>query len=107
VAAAVYNMVLDRGASFSRDFVCKNKDGDVVPLTLCTAVMEIYYGSWRITKTTSDLLPTPTDGTLHLRLTQSETAAFPAGSKARYQLHLTDSNDVTVDLLRGTIKANP
>ena len=108
--AAVANLRIDQGASFSSDVTVTNSDGDVVDLTGYTteAKMAKSYGADTTVTITSALASDPTTGVVELTLTDSQTAALDAPARYVYDVYITKTVDSTVTrVIEGVITINP
>ena len=108
--AAVANLRIDQGASFSSDVTVTNSDGDVVDLTGYTteAKMAKSYGADTTVTITSALASDPTTGVVELTLTDSQTAALDAPARYVYDVYITKTADSTVTrVIEGVITVNP
>lgn len=109
--AGIYNMSMDQGATFARQFTWKNKLKNPVDLTGYTARMQI-----RPTKMSEDIILSLTtengrivlgddEGTINLSVSASITASLTP-DKYFYDIELVSPGGVVVRLLKGSIKVN-
>ena len=108
--AAVANLRIDQGASFSSDVTVTNSAGDVVDLTGYTteAKMAKSYGADTTVTITSALASDPTTGVVELTLTDSQTAALDAPARYVYDVYITQTSTSTVTrVIEGVITVNP
>lgn len=107
MAAGVYNIIVEQGATFSQKVTVKT-DGVVKDLTGYNARAQI-----RPTKTSSTLTATfsctvdPTEGEVVMTLSPSQTAAIEPG-RYYYDLEIFTSGDSIVNrLLQGEVTLSP
>ena len=108
--AAIANLRIDQGASFSSDVTVTNSAGDVVDLTgyTTTAKMAKSYGASSSVTITSALASDPTTGVVELTLTDTQTAALDAPSRYVYDVYITQTSTSTVTrVIEGVITVNP
>ena len=108
--AAVANLRIDQGASFSSDVTVTNSDGDVVNLTGYTteAKMAKSYGADSFVTLTAAVASDATTGVIELTLTDSQTAALDAPARYVYDVYITQTSTSTVTrVIEGVITVNP
>jgi len=108
--AAVANLRIDQGASFSSDVTVTNSDGDVVDLSGYTteAKMARSYGATSTTTITAAVADDATTGVVQLTLTDSQTAALEAPARYVYDVYITQTSTSTVTrVIEGVITVNP
>lgn len=108
--AAIANLTVDQGASFSSDVTVKDANGNAFDLTGYTAAAKMAkgYASTRTRTTiTATVDATPTTGVVALTLTAAQTAALDA-ERYVYDLEITKtaSGDVT-RVIEGIINVSP
>ena len=106
--AAIANLRIDQGASFSSDVTVTNSDGNVVDLTGYTteAKMAKSYGASSSVTITSALASDPTTGVVELTLTDTQTAGLAAGRYV-YDLNITSSAGQTTRVVEGQVVLTP
>jgi len=108
--AAVANLRIDQGASFSSDVTVTNSDGNAVDLDGYTteAKMAKSYGSSTTTTITANIASDTTTGVIELSLTDTQTAALDAPARYVYDVYITKTSDSTVTrVIEGVITVNP
>ena len=108
--AAVANLRIDQGASFSSDVTVTNSDGNVVDLTGYTteAKMAKSHGASSSVTITSALASDPTTGVVELTLTDTQTGALDAPARYVYDVYITQTSSSTVTrVIEGVITVNP
>lgn len=108
--AAVANLRIDQGATFTSDVTVTNSDGDAVDLAgyTATAKMANAHGSSTYTTITTTIASDTTTGVISLSLTDSQTAALDAPSRYVYDVYITKTSDSTVTrVIEGIITVNP
>lgn len=107
MAAGIYNFTIEQGATFTKAFTWTDDDGNAVDLTGYTARMQcrasVGSTSTIFSYTTPSVnlsIPTPTNGTVVMSISATDTANFPVGGF--YDLELVNGAVVT-RLLQGTI----
>jgi len=108
--AAVANLRIDQGASFSSDVTVTNSEGTVVDLSGYTteAKMAKSYGASTTTTITSNVASDATTGVIELSLTDTQTAALDAPARYVYDVYITKTADSTVTrVIEGIITINP
>ena len=106
--AAIANLRIDQGASFSSDVTVTNSDGNVVDLTGYTteAKMAKSHGASSSVTITSALASDPTTGVVEL--TDTQTAALDAPARYVYDVYITQTSTSTVTrVIEGVITVNP
>ena len=109
--AAIANLNIDQGASFSSAVTVKNADGTGFNLTGYTAAakMALGYNSTRTRTTmTTTIAGDPTTGVVTLSLTPTQTAALDAPARYVFDVEITQtsSGDVT-RVIEGIISIRP
>ena len=108
--AAVANLRIDQGASFSSDVTVTNSDGNAVDLTGYTTVAKMakQHGASSSVTITSALASDPTTGVVELKLTDTQTANLDAPARYVYDVYITKTADSTVTrVIEGIITVNP
>jgi len=111
MTAAVYNFVIEQGATLDKVFVWKDSTGAVIPLTGYTAKMQI-----RQTVSSSTILLdlstlngriilTPLSGQIQLLVSATDTAAI-TWQRGKYDLELVSSTGVVTRLLYGEVEVS-
>lgn len=107
--AAIANLTIDQGATFSSDVTVKDANGNAFDLTGYTAEAKMAkgYNSTRTRTTmTSTINADPTTGIVTLSLTATETAALDAPARYVYDLEITSGATVT-RVIEGIINIRP
>jgi hypothetical protein len=107
--AAVANLSIDQGATFSSDVTIKGFDGNVFNLTGYTARAKLAkgYSSTRTrTNITCTIANDATSGVITLSLTDAQTAALDA-ERYVYDLEIVSGNGVVTRALEGIITVRP
>ena len=106
--AAIANLTIDQGATFSSDVTVKDAQGNAFNLTGYTAVAKLAKG-FASTKTrtnmTTSIATDATTGVVTLSLTATETAALDA-ERYVYDLEITSGAAVT-RVIEGIITVRP
>ena len=108
--AAIANLKIDQGASFSSDVTVTNSDGNVTDLTGYTteAKMAKSYGASDSVTITSALASDPTTGVIELTLNDTQTGALDAPARYVYDVYITKTADSTVTrVIEGVITVSP
>ena len=108
--AAVANLRIDQGASFSSDVTVTNTDGEAVNLTGYTAEAKLAnaYGSSTFTTITTTIASDASTGVISLSLTDTQTASLDAPSRYVYDVYITKTADSTVTrVIEGIITVSP
>ena len=105
--AAIANLTIDQGASFSSDVTVKDSNGDPFNLTgyTATAKMAKGYSSTRTRTTLTTSIGSATTGVVTLSLTPTQTAALDA-ERYVYDLEITSGATVT-RVIEGIISVRP
>lgn len=107
--AAIANLTIDQGATFSSDVTVKDANGNAFDLTGYTAEAKMAkgYSSTRTRTTmTTTINADPTTGIVTLSLTATETAALDAPARYVYDLEITSGATVT-RVIEGIINVRP
>ena len=109
--AAVANLNIDQGASFSSAVTVKNADGSSFNLTGYTAEakMALGYSSTRTRTTiTATVASDATTGVVTLSLTADQTNALDAPARYVYDIEILRTSDSTVTrVIEGIITISP
>ena len=108
--AAVANLRIDQGASFSSDVTVTNSDGAAVNLAGYTtfARMATSYGATSTVTITANIASDTTTGVIELSLTDSQTSTLEAPKRYVYDVYITKTSDSTVTrVIDGIITVNP
>lgn len=98
------------GNSFQRQYVLKDASGVAVNLTGYVVRWTAYYGDQKIEKTTADSglsMPTPTNGTVSLNLSPTETRKVPENDAMKYQLEIISGPGVQTTVMYGDLVGEP
>ena len=107
--AAIANLTIDQGATFSSDVTVKDANGNNFDLTGYTASAKMAkgYSSTRTRTTiTSTVAADAATGIVTLSLTATETAALDAPARYVYDLEITSGATVT-RVIDGIINVRP
>jgi hypothetical protein len=108
--AAVANLRIDQGTTFTSDVAVKDNAGDVFDLTAYTATakMALGYASTRTRTTITTAISTPTTGVITLSLSADETSALDAPARYVYDVEITRTSDSTITrVIEGIITVHP
>ena len=107
--AAIANLTIDQGASFSSDVTLKDSSNALFDLTGYTASAKMAKG-YSSTRTrvamTTTIASDPTTGVVTLSLTATETAALDEPARYVYDLEVTTGASVT-RVIEGIINVRP
>ena len=107
--AAIANLTIDQGATFSSDVTVKDANGNAFDLTGYTAEAKMAKG-YNSTRTRTTMTTTinadPTTGIVTLSLTATQTAALDAPARYVYDLEITSGATVT-RVIEGIINIRP
>ena len=107
--AAIANLRIDQGASFSSDVTVTGDDDSIFNLTghTATAKMAKGYSSTRTRTTiTTTIANDPTTGVITLSLTATETAGLD-GERYVYDLEIVSAGNTVTRALEGIITVRP
>jgi len=108
--AAVANLRIDQGASFSSDVTVTNSAGDAIDLAGYTAEAKLAnsYGSSTYTQFTTTIATDTSTGVISIALTDTQTSALNAPARYVYDVYITKTSDSTVTrVIEGIITVNP
>ena len=109
--AAIANLIVDQGASFSSDITVKDANGNAFNLTGYTAEAKLAkgYSSTRTRTTmTSSISSDPTSGIVSLSLTPAQTTALDAPERYVYDVEITQTASGNVTrVIEGIITVRP
>ena len=109
--AAVANLIIDQGATFSSDITVKDANGNAFNLTGYTAEAKMAkgYASTRTRTTmTTTIASDPTTGVVALSLTPTETNALDAPERYVYDVEITQTSTGNVTrVIEGIITVRP
>ena len=108
--AAIANLTIDQGATFSSTVTVKDSNGDAFNLTGHTveAKMALGYGSTRTRTTITSSVSNALEGIIQLSLTPAQTAALDAPARYVYDVEITLTADSTVTrVIEGIITVRP
>lgn len=104
--AAIQNLYIDQGTTFSLTITISDQFGDVKNLTDYTVAAQLrksYYSSTATDFTAN--ISAPTDGEVTISLTATQTSALKAGRYV-YDIEI-ESEEETLRVLEGIIVVNP
>jgi len=109
--AAIANLIIDQGATFSTDVTVKDNDGNAFDLTGYTASAAMAKG-YQATQTrqliTTSINSDPTTGIVTLSLTADQTHDLDAPARYVYDVVITKTSDSTVTrVIEGIITIAP
>ena len=109
--AAVANLRIDQGTTFSTDVTVKDNAGDAFNLTGYTASAKMAKG-YASTKTRVSITATvnadPTTGIITLTMTADETNALDAPARYVFDVEILRTNDSTITrVIEGIITVSP
>jgi hypothetical protein len=109
--AAIANLIIDQGATFSTDVTVKDNNGDAFDLTGYTASAKMArgYASTRTrTPITTSINADPTTGIVTLSLTADQTNNLDAPARYVYDVEIVRTSDSTVTrVIEGIITVSP
>ena len=109
--AAIANLIIDQGASFSSDVTVRDANNELFNLTgyTASAKMALGYSSTRTRTTiTSTIASDATTGIVSLSLTSTQTAALDAPERYVYDVEITQTSTGTVTrVIEGIISVRP
>ena len=108
--AAVANLRIDQGASFSSDVTVTNSDGNAVDLAGYTAEAKLAssYGSSTYVSFTTQIAADTSTGVISISLTDTQTTSLSAPARYVYDVYITKTSDSTVTrVIEGIITVNP
>lgn len=106
--AAISNLVIDQGTTYSLTITVADATGAVIDLTGYTlrAQLRRSYGATSYTSFTTSSGADPTDGELTISLTHSQTSALKSGRYV-YDIEIVDTNSVVTRVLEGIVTITP
>jgi len=109
--AAIANLIIDQGASFSSDITVKDANGNAFNLTGYTAAakMALGFSSTRTRTTiTATISSDPATGTVSLSLTPAQTTDLDAPARYVYDVEITNTSTGAVTrVIEGIITVRP
>jgi len=109
--AAIANLRIDQGATFSTDVTVTGTDGSAFNLTGYTAAAKMAkgYASTRTrTALTSTIATDKTTGVITLSLTANQTNTLDAPARYVYDVEITQTSDSTITrVIEGIITVSP
>ena len=109
--AAIANLIIDQGASFSTDVTVKDANGNAFNLTGYTSEAKLAkgYSSTRTRTTiTSTISSDPTSGIVSLSLTPTQTNSLDAPERYVYDVEITQTSSGNVTrVIEGLISVRP
>ena len=108
--AAVANLRIDQGASFSSDVTVSDTDGSAFDLTGYTAAakMALGYASTRTRTNITSTINSPLTGVITLTLTPAVTSTLEAPARYVYDVEITKTSDGTITrVIEGIITVSP
>ena len=109
--AAIANLRIDQGATFTSDVTVTDSSGDAFDLTGYTASAKMAkgYASTRTrTSITTTINSDPTTGIIQLSLTADQTNTLDAPARYVYDVEITRTSDSTITrVIEGIITISP
>jgi hypothetical protein len=108
--AAIANLSIDQGATFSSDVNVKDANGDAFNLTGYTASAKMAkgYASTRTRVSLTTAIGTPSSGVITLSLSADQTNALEAPARYVYEVEILRTADSTVTrVIEGIITVSP
>ena len=109
--AAIANLRIDQGATFTSDVTVTDSNGDAFHLTGYTASAKMAkgYASTRTrTSITTTINSDPTTGIIQLSLTADQTNALDAPARYVYDVEIRQTSDSTITrVIEGIITVSP
>ena len=109
--AAIANLRIDQGATFTSDVTVTDTNGDAFDLTGYTASAKMAkgYASTRTRTTiTTAIASDPTTGVITLSLTADQTNSLDAPTRYVYDVEITQTSDSTITrVIEGIITISP
>lgn len=110
MAAGVYNITIEEGATFQKQITYKDANGNVIDLTDVTdarAQMRPTIASGSSVAFTVEVDADPTTGIIHWSMNATTTATLSAPSTQYYDLEIEFSDGTVRRLLQGTVTVDP
>lgn len=106
--AAISNLVIDQGTTYSLTINVADATGAAVNLTGYTlrAQLRKSYGATSYTSFTTSAGADPTDGELTISLTDAQTSALKSGRYV-YDIEIVDTSSVVTRVLEGIVTITP
>jgi len=107
--AAIANLIVEQGATFSSSITVKDSDGNALDLTgyTASAKMALGYSSTRTRTTITTTINEPTTGVVGLSLTADQTAALDAPARYVYDVDITASDSTVTRVIEGIMTIRP
>jgi len=107
--AAIANLIVEQGATFSSSITVKDSDGNALDLTgyTASAKMALGYSSTRTRTTITTTINAPTTGVVGLSLTADQTAALDAPARYVYDVDITASDSTVTRVIEGIMTIRP
>ena len=108
--AAIANLRIDQGATFTSDVTVTDTNGDAFDLTGYTAAAKMAkgYASTRTRTTITTAIDSPTTGVITLSLTADQTNSLDAPARYVYDVEITQTSDSTITrVIEGIITVSP
>jgi len=106
--AAISNLVIDQGTTYSLTISVADATGAAVNLTGYTlrAQLRKSYGATSYTSFTTSAGAVPADGELTISLTDAQTSALKSGRYV-YDIEIVDTSSVVTRVLEGIVTITP
>jgi hypothetical protein len=105
--AAIANLLVDQGATFTTTITVYKTDDSIYNLTNYTAAAQIRKSHASSAKTDfATAISTPSNGQITLTLTKTQTAALEEGTYV-YDVEITASDSTVTRVVQGVIKVSP
>lgn len=108
--AAVANLRIDQGTTFTSDVTVTDNSGEVFDLSGYTAQakMALGYSSTRTRVTITTAINNPATGVVTLSLTADQTSVLDAPARYVYDVEITRTSDSTITrVIEGIITVHP
>tara|TARA_Y100001951_G_C11215713_1_gene225666 strand:- start:57 stop:389 length:333 start_codon:yes stop_codon:yes gene_type:complete len=105
--AAIANLLVDQGATFTTTVTVYKSDDSIYNLTNYTAAAQVRKSHASSAKTDfATAISTPANGQITLTLTKTQTAALEEGTYV-YDVEITASDSTVTRVVQGVIKVSP
>jgi hypothetical protein len=105
--AAIANLLVDQGATFTTTVTVYKSDDSIYNLTNYTAAAQVRKSHQSSSKTDfATAISNPSNGQITLTLTKTQTAALEEGHYV-YDVEITASDSTVTRVVQGVIKVSP
>lgn len=107
--AAVANLLIDQGATFTSDITVKDINGNIFDLTNYTvrAQLALGYSSTRTRQSFLVSVTNPTSGIISISLTAAQTAALDSTQRYVYDVETISATNAITRVIEGIITVRP